>query len=232
VLYSTPRDVIELSPPDVDALGMYWRCVSLFRSLLILLDNHYPEEALFLARSLFEESLRLMQLNDAGTERERMLVGLRAKWLQSQEHLFATEAEDLGLTEDASDVRTHVRGQQGDLERYRKRKGIGGSKGLRDSVKDAAIRLDRQGAYWTYLLAHKMVHGEDTAQLYRRNKVEVDVVAFFSHTRDPDILAGVGAFAARCIADAFYAAAGIFGWAASSEVQELVEDVGRRVNDS
>jgi hypothetical protein len=77
-----------------------------------------------------------------------------------------------------------------------------------------------------------MVHGEDTAQLYRRNKVEVDVVAFFSHTRDPDLLAGTGAFVARYIADAFYAEAGIFGWAASSEVQELVEDLARRVNDS
>lgn len=231
MLDSTPREVIELSPPDLHALGMYWRCVSLFRSLLILLDNHFPEEALFLARTLFEESLQLMQLNDAGTERERMLVGLRAKWLQSQEDLFATEAEELGLTEDASDVRKHVRGQQGDLERYRNRKGIGGSKGF-ESVKDAAIRLDRQGDYWTYRLAHKIVHGEDTAQLYRRNKVEVDLVAFFSHTSDPDLLAGVGAFAARCIADAFFAAAGVFGWAASSEVQELVEDVGRRVNDS
>ena len=210
---------------------MYWRCVSLFRSVLILLDNHYPEEALFLARSLFEESLRLMQLNDAGTERERMLVGLRAKWLQSQEHLFATEAEELGLTEDASDVRERVRSQQGDLERYRKRKGLSRSKGF-DSVKDAAIRRDRQYDYWTYRLAHKMVHGEDTAQLYRRNKVELDIVAFFSHTTDPDLLAGTGAFAARYIADAFYAAAGIFGWAVSSEVQELVEDLSRRVNGS
>jgi hypothetical protein len=231
VLDSTPREVIELSPLDAHAIGMYWRCVSLFRSLLILLDNHFPEEALFLARSLFEESLRLMQLNDAGTERERMLVGLRAKWLQSHEDLFATQAEDLGLTEDASDVRKHVRGEQGELERYRKRKGIGRSKGF-ESVKDAAIRLDRQGDYGTYLLAHKIVHGEDTAQLYRRNKVEVDLVAFFSHTSDPDLLASVGAFAARCIADAFYAAAGIFGWAAASELQELVEDVGRRVTDS
>lgn len=88
MLDSTPREVIELSPPDLHALGMYWRCVSLFRSLLILLDNHFPEEALFLARTLFEESLQLMQLNDAGTERERMLVGLRAKWLQSQEDLL------------------------------------------------------------------------------------------------------------------------------------------------
>lgn len=231
MLDSTPREVIELSPPDAHALGMYWRCVSLFRSLLILLDNNFPEEALFLARSLFEESLRLMQLNDAGTERERMLVGLSAKWLQSQEHLFATEAEELGLTEDASDVRERVRRQQGDLERYRNRKGIGGSKGF-DSVKDAAIRCDRQADYWTYRLAHKMVHGEDTAQLYRRNKVEVDVVAFFSNTRDPDLLAGTGAFAARYIADALYAVARIFGWAVSSEVQELVEDLRRRVNDS
>ena len=83
MLDSTPQEVIELSPPDSQALGMYWRCVSLFRSLLILHDDHYPEEALFLARSLFEESLQLMQLNDAGTERKRILIGLRAKWLES-----------------------------------------------------------------------------------------------------------------------------------------------------
>lgn len=210
---------------------MYWRSMSIFRSILILLDNHYPEEALFLARSLFEESLQLMQLNDAGAERELLLVGLRAKWLQSYENLFATEAEALGLTEDASDVREEVRRQQGDLESYRNRKGIGRSKRF-ESTKDAAIRRNRQKDYWKYLLAHKMVHGEDTAQLFRRNKVEGGVVGLFSKTSDPEILADTGLFAAHYLADAFYAAAGIFGWAVSSEVHELVEDLVRRVNYS
>ena len=99
-------------------------------------------------------------------------------------------------------------------------------------MKDAAIKRDRRDDYWTYRLAHKMVHDEDTAQLYRRHKGEFDVVAFFSHTREPDLLAETGAFAARYIADAFYATAGMLGWTVSSEIQELVEDLRRRVNDS
>ena len=45
-------------------LDIYQRCKSLFRSVLILLDNNQPEEALIIARSLFVESLRLMELED------------------------------------------------------------------------------------------------------------------------------------------------------------------------
>ncbi len=67
VLSSSPSKEITVATADGLTLGMYWRCVSLFRSVLILLDNNQPEEALILARSLFAESLRLMELEDAGT---------------------------------------------------------------------------------------------------------------------------------------------------------------------
>lgn len=229
---STPPQIpFEVTPPDAQILGMYWRCVSLFRSLLILLDNNYPEEALILARSLFEDSLRLMDLKDAGTDRETILVGYRAEMLERQESLFSRVAEELGLTQDASDVVEHVRRQKRELENYRKRKGIGKRKKF-NSVKDAAIKRNRQEDLWTYLLSHAMVHGEDTAHLYRRRKVGTDAIAFFSHTSDPDILAETGAFAARSIAAAVYATAGMFGWAVSPELQELVEAMELRVNDS
>jgi hypothetical protein len=48
-LASRPREAITVETPDLLTLQMYWRCVSLFRSALILLENNHPEEALILA---------------------------------------------------------------------------------------------------------------------------------------------------------------------------------------
>ncbi len=54
---SRPIGRFSVTRADGLILDMRQRCVSLFSSVLILLDNNQPEEALILARSLFTESL-------------------------------------------------------------------------------------------------------------------------------------------------------------------------------
>lgn len=228
VLSSSPSKEITVATADGLTLGMYWRCVSLFRSVLILLDNDQPEEALILARSLFAESLRLMELEDAGTEREAILLGYYVQSLERSKALFGQEAERLGLTDDISDVLANVEKQRRGLDDYRRRKGIG-RLGRFSTEKNAATKLNRKEDLWTFLLSHGMVHGEDAAQLFRRRKVGSDLMAFCSHTNDPDVLAEVGAFAARSVSHALYAAASIFGWEVSSELQKLTEDLEKRM---
>lgn len=227
VLSSSPSKEITVATADGLTLGMYWRCVSLFRSVLILLDNDQPEEALILARSLFAESLRLMELEDAGTEREAILLGYYTRSLERSKALFGQKAERLGLTDDISDVLAHVEKQRRDLDNYRKRKGIGKLEQF-SSEENAATKLNRKEDLWTFLLSHGMVHGEDAAQLFRRRKVGSDLMAFHSRTSAPDLLAEVGAFAARSVSYALYAAARIFSWEVSSELQKLIESLGRR----
>jgi hypothetical protein len=43
-----PAEGISVTPPDAIALGMYSRCMSLFRSIVLLLSNNQPEEAVML----------------------------------------------------------------------------------------------------------------------------------------------------------------------------------------
>jgi hypothetical protein len=45
-------------------LSMFWRCLRLYDGILVLLKSELPEESAFLARSLFEDSLRLKQLQE------------------------------------------------------------------------------------------------------------------------------------------------------------------------
>jgi hypothetical protein len=224
---SRPSGEISVAPADGLILNMYQRCVSLFRSVLILLDDNQPEEALILARSLFVESLRLMELEDAGTERAVLTLGHYRESLKRIEGLFGHNAKRLGLTDDISDVLAGVEKQRGDIESYRKRHRIGKLRNFR-AVDDAAVKLNREKDLWIYLLSHGMVHGGETSHLYRRENVEADVMAFYSYTSDPDLLAEVGVFAARSISHAVYAVASIFDWGVSPELKELIAELERR----
>jgi len=66
LLSSVPAEVISVTPAEAIAVGMYWRCMSLFRSITLLLNNNEPEEALMLWRALFTDSLRMRELEAAG----------------------------------------------------------------------------------------------------------------------------------------------------------------------
>jgi hypothetical protein len=65
LLSSVPEEISVASADEI-ALGMYWRCISLFRSITLLLNNNQPEEALMLWRALFTDSLRMRGLEAAG----------------------------------------------------------------------------------------------------------------------------------------------------------------------
>src|SRR5436190_14065033 len=65
----------EIPTHHVYVLGMYWRCVRLFDATLLLLKAELPEEAAIVARSLFEESLRLQQLAADEADRDALILG-------------------------------------------------------------------------------------------------------------------------------------------------------------
>ncbi len=225
-----PREAFEVTPVDGLILGMYWRCVSLYRGVLVLLNNNQPEESLMLGRSLFAESLRLMELAEAGPDRAAFVLQYATESLNRMKGLFAYDAQRFGLTEDTSDVLAHVEQQLKALNNYRERHGISKPKRF-SSETDAALRLNRQKDLWTFKLSHQVVHGEDAAHLFRRRNLGDARVAFFSNTADPDILAESGVFAARSVAHALYATANIFNWDLSPKLQNLIADLERRLDD-
>jgi hypothetical protein len=75
MLSTLPPEGISHTLADAIALGMYWRCMSLFRSIILLLTNNQPEEALMLWRSLFTDSLRMRELEAAG-KKDRIAIEL------------------------------------------------------------------------------------------------------------------------------------------------------------
>jgi hypothetical protein len=70
MLAALPQEGVSVTPADAIAVGMYWRCMSLFGSIILLLNNDQPEEALMLWRSLFTESLRMRELEAAGKRQD------------------------------------------------------------------------------------------------------------------------------------------------------------------
>ena len=71
--------------------------------------------------------------------------------------------------------------------------------------------------------------GGEAAYMYRRRVVEPDLMAFYSYTSDPELLADVGLFAARSICHAQYAVASIFDWDISPELRELILKLEHRL---
>jgi Family of unknown function (DUF5677) len=124
LLSSVPVEEISVTPADAIALSMYWRCMSLFRSIILLLSNNQPEEALMLWRSLFTDSLRMRELA-AAEKKDRIAIelGHYAYSLERTKQRFQ-QATRLGVTDDVSRELAHIENQKRGVENYRKRFGI------------------------------------------------------------------------------------------------------------
>jgi len=228
-----PAEGISVTPADAVALGIYSRSMSLFRSIILLLSNNQPEEALMLWRSLFTESLRMRELAAEG-RKDRIAIELgHYAYSLEQTKQRLQQAKRLGVTDDITSELAHIENQKRGMEKYRK--GFGIEKLKRFSSEENLInKLNLNVDLWTFLYSHGFVHGEDIAHTYRRRKIQTDVLAFFSHNADPELLAAVGLTAAQSAIDAHKAAGQIFGWEVSTELQKLtenLEDLHRRLNE-
>jgi hypothetical protein len=223
LLSSVPEEISVASADEI-ALGMYWRCISLFRSITLLLNNNQPEEALMLWRALFTDSLRMREL-EAAEEKDRIAYELRhyAKSVEQKKQLLQ-QAKRLGVTDDITSELAEMEKEKRNVENYRKRLGIEKLKQF-SSEKNLINKLNLEVDLWTFLYSQGFVHGADIALRHRRHKIQDDVFAFFSHTVDPDFLAGVGLAAAQAILDTHEAAGKMFGWQISPELQKLIENL-------
>jgi len=194
---------------DVFAFQMYWRCVRLAKSSEILIGSHQPEEALFLARSLFEDSLRLGDLADATkADRASLLLGWAIASMNEGKGL-AHVAVEAGLEPTPDALLAAFDGELAKLQRYAVRNGDIKPRRFR-SARDAAHAQGRQESLWTYSLAHEMVHGSDLSFLFSRRRVRPDAVAVHLQRPDFDLEIGVSCFCAESVLHAAIAFARIF----------------------
>jgi len=203
----SPKEPFEMPTALVFVLGMFWRAVRLYEATLRLLESHLPEEGAILARSLFEESLRLRQLADDKENRGSPILGWANHSISEQVGLIR-DAESLGLEPNAQLILTVLEQNRTKLRSYARRNGI--SKLVTFlSVKDAAKRYGRKDDYWTYAWSHESVHGSDSAWSFSRRRLAPSVVGLFAKNADPQFLIGFAAFAAVSLADAAEAAASL-----------------------
>jgi hypothetical protein len=219
----TPKQAVEVQTAHALILGMFWRAVRLYQGILLLLEAHLPEEAAILARSLFEESLRLCQLASDERNRNTLILCWANASIGEKIGLIKT-AESLSLESDVRPVLVALEDERSKLQGYAQRHGVTRLIPFL-STKDAALRFGRRDDYWTYQWSHESVHGSDAAWLFARHKVSTDTVALFDKTDDPRLLVIVAVFAAISLAEAAHSASTIFGWQSSVAVKSLLEKI-------
>jgi hypothetical protein len=226
---TVPKGPSEIRTHYVFILGMFWRSVRLYHGILVLLKAQLPEEAALLARSLFEESLRLRQLADEPGNRDALVLGWANDSITERVNLFRT-AKAMGLDNDIDASLASLEEKRRELDTYRGRRGVGRFLPFL-SEKDAAIRYDRKDDYWTYALAHEFVHGSDVAWMYGRQNIAADTVGLFAQTDNPEFRAGIAHFAAASLTEVAVATFSILGWPINPEVQAPFSEIQRVLDE-
>jgi hypothetical protein len=224
-LVSTNVPTGEFTVPAAHAhiVGMFWRSRRLYDGVLLLLKAELPEEALFLARSLFEDSLRLRQLAADVQSRDAFILGWANRSLEEQRGLLNTGVAT-GQDEDISAAVSALNEQQRHLREYATRHGVTRLLNF-DSIRHLAFRFGRKDDLWTYQLSHESVHGSDSFWMFARRRPAADAAAFHAKNADPIFRSSVALFAARSMRDATVAASAVFGWSMPSRVAHTVTEI-------
>jgi hypothetical protein len=216
---NVPKHALEIPTAHAFILGMFWRTVRLYDGTLLLPEAQFPEEAAILARSLFEESLRLRQLGADKANRDALILGWANTSINEKIGLIKV-AESVGLEPDSQPLLAALDEERSKLQGYAQRHRVVKFIPFL-SVKDAALRFGRMEDYWTYSWSNESVHGSDAAWLFGRRKIATDTIGLFAKTNNPGLCASIAAFAAVSLIDAASAVSSIFGWAAFASAREI-----------
>jgi hypothetical protein len=113
----------------------------MYGAVILLLGQRYGEEALSLARSLFKDSMRLLQIAEAGDARAGLSLGWMNHSYEEMKGLFH-KARQLGFDPDPSGALDHLTEQQSKLKDYMRRNNVSRLDKFR-STEDAAKRYGR-----------------------------------------------------------------------------------------
>jgi len=215
-------EFIEFPTLHTYALGMYANAVSLCRAVQVLLSHGLDNAALTVARSLFEESLRLHELGEAdeGT-RAKLLIGWAVDSLQRDEgRILDAKREGIGLA-DSDRLLRQIDSERKKMEGYATRNGIIGSQKFM-SAWTAAKTLSREGGAWAADVASLFVHGNLASQRQRSSAPAQGEIAISTSSTDPRMAAVIAGYAAVSLIYAYAAAQTLFDWDPLNEIDELM----------
>lgn len=210
-------------------LGIYARTRSYFRATLALAQNGLADEALTVARSLFEDSLRLAIL--AKTDDEvRQIDGLIGWLLDGVERAIGLyrEAKRLGVGWDHEAVIAHLEEERRKMLGYRERRGSGRKVPAlfsEQELKNAALDDGRSNAWWLHEVADQMVHGNYFAHLMRHTTADDGTAMVAIRDSNPRGLMDIVAFAIESVVVSHQSICAILELPEMPELNELVDEV-------
>ncbi len=201
---------------------MFWRSRRLYEAALVLLDNAQPEEAAVLARSLFEEAMRLMELDEDESKRDARIIGWANDSLQRKFDLWS-DATACGIEDDPAPSVTLLQKARARVQLYAVRHGVTRFERF-SSVKNAAFKFDRKEDYWVYSFAHQATHGNDGVWVAARRERPEGGVILNAKTEDAHTLSMIADFAIQAMFDSMTAAYSILGWTLPPGAAEKLEE--------
>lgn len=215
----TPK-LFDIRPVDQHMIGMFWRAVRLYDGVLLLLKNQLPEEGAILARSLFEVSLHLQQLDAEPREKDALIFGWVNTSINEQigllHHCEPSEVVDGGV----ANLQQREKGNRKAASEV----GVGKFRNFLDP-KVAAKRYGREDDILLYEWSHESVHGSEAGWLFSKRMMAEPVVGFFAKNGDTRIRSHVARFAARSIAKSTEAVFRMMNWTLPPELVTDLEAI-------
>jgi hypothetical protein len=171
VLAATPGEgkILEYPTQLAGAIGIYARSRSLFYAATILVREQFPEEAMVLGRSLFEESLWLYSFAEKdGRSRDAEVLGSTFRALGDEMRLIEARAAE-GMSPRGEELLEAYRAEFRQLQGLQKRLEIGKTTKPGDP-KPIAKRAGLESEHWDFLWSHRITHGSSLAHRLRRRK--------------------------------------------------------------
>ena len=164
---NSPKGVFEIPAAHIQVVvAIFWRAVRLYDGVLVLLKNQQPEEAMFLARSLFEDGLRLQELAEDIQNRDALILCWVNRSIGENRGLLEV-GKACGLDTDISAAVTSLEGEVRELQKYARQHGVMKFQTFL-STREAALKFGRREDYWTYHWAHESVHGSDASWMFAK----------------------------------------------------------------
>jgi hypothetical protein len=222
---STPVRVVDLPTPDGFAVGIAARALGTFRASLLLLEAGAVSEAMQLARSLFTDGLRMLELERLGPSRHSLLLGWELKAIAESEHLMA-EAVRVGLEEDPGEAIDALAARRASVMRYAERNGLPVPK-ARDFPTEKALaeRFDALHDYWNFRYAHQVVHGTLVVTGHRLSKAPDGTHLFETRTSGAEFADGTALFVARYVLLAFSGLLGVLAQPKPPGLAKLLDHI-------
>ena len=200
-------------------VSMFCRARRLYAGALVLLKAELPEEAAILARTLFQISLHLRELETDPQNRFALVFGWINRSINDEFGLLKTCAPQPGLDEALAAVEKRRK------ENNENAAALGVSFLTFLETKIAAKKFGRSGDILIYEWAHESVHCSDAPRMFAIQKPAGDPTAIYAKTGNLMALSYFAHFAAKSMVAAAQATCAILGWALPAGVEQTVSDI-------